>query len=68
MGKMGQIRAGGEKKGRVNKVVVGVNEDDDDNDDDNKEEEEDAALPGPTSPEAASNDDVPSKSKRTATA
>ena len=69
MGKTGQIRAGGGKKGRVNEVVVGVDENDDDDDDDKEEEEdEDDTLPRPTSPEAASNDDVPSKSKRTATA
>ena len=68
MGKTGQIRAGGGKKGRVNEVVVGVDEDDDDDDDEEEEEEEDAALPGPTSPEAVSDNIVPSKSKRTAAA
>ena len=69
MGKTGQTRVGGGKKGWVNEVVVGVDEDDDDdNDDKEEEEEEDDTLPGPTSPEAASNDDVPAKSKRTATA
>jgi hypothetical protein len=67
MGKTGQIRAGGGKKGRVNEVIVGIDEDDDDEEEE-EEEEEDAALPGPTSPEAASDDDVPSKSKRTAAA
>jgi len=51
MGKTGQIRAGGGKKGRVNEVVVSVDEDDDDDDEEEEEKEEDAALPGPTSPE-----------------
>ena len=51
MGKTGQIRAGGGKKGRVNEVVIGVAEADDDDDEEEEEEEEDAALPGPTSPE-----------------
>jgi len=74
MGKTGQICAGGGKKGRVNEVVVGVDADDDDDDEDDdeeeeeEEEEEDASLPGLTSPEAASDGDVPSKSKRTAAA
>ena len=59
MGKTGQIRAGGRKKGRVNEVFVGVDEDDDDDDEDDdekEEEEEDATLPGLTSPEAASDE------------
>jgi len=40
MGKTGQIRAGGGKKGRVNEVIVGVDEDDDDDDEEEEEEEE----------------------------
>jgi len=68
MGKTGQIHAGREKKGRVNEVVDADDDDDDEDDDEEEEEEEDATLPGPTSPEAASDGDVPSKSKRTAAA